>query len=189
MQSDLIKNSHSFIKISDLNKHILNKSISIYDEPNYEITLHYDYEGNKVEKKTLIKNGVLTNFLSDLKSMELDNSQHGGNRFLDYSSGNDYIQPSNIFVSFKNEIKSIKDINIQYHITGFLNNMMQFDTESGIIDCILIGNNTHNFNTKYFHLKMHIIDLINSIEYNFHNYKCVGNYKISEMIFNLKTKY
>ncbi len=189
LQSDLIKSSNSFIKISDLNKCVLNKSISIYDEPNYDITLHYDYEGSEVVKKTLIKNGILTNFLSDLESMELDASQHGGNRFLDYSSGNDYIQPSNIFVLFKNQIKSIKDVNIQYHITGFLNNMMQFDTESGIIDCILIGNNTYDFNIRYFHLKMHIIDLINSIEYTFHNYKYVGNYKISEMIFNLKIEY
>lgn len=158
LRSDLIKNDRPF-----MGKKLIENSLYIRDIPNYDSTLHYDFEGNYIVTKTLIDKGVLINLLTDISSKHImKKSNNDENRLYNYRNNSDEVSESNIILEMPKQ-KKYQNIQVGIIVKGFLNESALYDVNTGYLDFKLFGNYTNSGTLKQFVLKMHIVELLNKL--------------------------
>lgn len=109
-----------------MGKQIFSDIITIVDDPLMEDGYNsrsFDDEGVACRKKTLVEQGVLKNYLHNLKSAKLMNAVSTGNGFKAGYASNVGIAPSNLYIengnaSVEDMIASMKEGIIVTEITG-----------------------------------------------------------------------
>jgi PmbA protein len=134
--SNIISNS-SFLRNS-LNTQIFNDRINIIDDPSLPRGIEsrpFDGEGITSRKNTLVKNGVLQNWILDLysaKKLNLEttgNATRAGNAAIAPAASNLYIENSNI--SFEELIEEVKEGIYITDLFGFGVNLINGDYSQG----------------------------------------------------------
>ncbi|MGL9718580.1 MAG: TldD/PmbA family protein [Wolbachia sp.] len=134
--SSVVSNS-SFL-INNLNTQIFNDRINIIDDPLLPRGIEsrpFDGEGITSRKNTLVKNGVLQNWILDLysaKKLNLEttgNATRAGNAAIAPTASNLYIENSN--VSFEELIEEVKEGIYITDLFGFGVNLINGDYSQG----------------------------------------------------------
>ncbi|MDR0288474.1 MAG: TldD/PmbA family protein [Rickettsiales bacterium] len=134
--SNIVSNS-SFLRNS-LNTQIFNDRINIIDDPLLPRGIEsrpFDGEGITSRKNTLVKNGVLQNWILDLysaKKLNLEttgNATRAGNAAIAPAASNLYIENSNI--SFEELIEEVKEGIYITDLFGFGVNLINGDYSQG----------------------------------------------------------
>ncbi|MCM1001560.1 MAG: TldD/PmbA family protein [Wolbachia endosymbiont of Melophagus ovinus] len=134
--SNIVSNS-SFLRNS-LNTQIFNDRINIIDDPLLPRGIEsrpFDGEGITSRKNTLVKNGVLQNWILDLysaKKLNLEttgNATRAGNAAIAPTASNLYIENSNI--SFEELIEEVKEGIYITDLFGFGVNLINGDYSQG----------------------------------------------------------
>ena len=84
---------------SKLNEKIFNDNITIIeDQPNekYPGFRLFDDEGTETKTKSVVENGILKTYLSNIKEAKINNSKSTGNGYGNISTRNMYLKPSTI---------------------------------------------------------------------------------------------
>lgn len=160
---------------SKLNNKIFNEKITIIEDqteekyPGYRL---FDDEGTETIRKTIIENGILKTYFSNIKEAKINKSQSTGNGYGNIAVRNMYVKPSNynldeIFKELKDGIYitdymgasntsiSTTTGNISLQIFGFI-------IENGQIKC---GFNPCIMTTTIFELFNNVKNIGNSIEF------------------------
>lgn len=106
---------------SKLNEKVFSEKLTILEEPRnkkYPGYIIFDKEGTETYNKELIKNGVIKNYLYDIKEAKVDKILSTGNKYNGIAGRNMYIVPGT-----KTEKELLKEINNGIYITNYMGSM------------------------------------------------------------------
>ncbi len=95
---------------SKLNEKIFNDKITVIEDPandKYPGFRLFDDEGTTTNKKTVIENGILKTYFSNIKESKINKTDSTGNEYGNISTRNMYIEPST--TSFEEILKEVKN--------------------------------------------------------------------------------
>ena len=90
---------HTSCLENKINQQIFNKKINIIEEPtnkNYPGYRLFDNEGTETKEKSIVKDGKLVTYLSNIKEAKMNNSKSTGNGYESIMTRNMHIQEGNI---------------------------------------------------------------------------------------------
>jgi predicted Zn-dependent protease len=165
LEADISLQANTPFKKENINKRILPEYITIYDDilPSDSI----DDEGIIMESITLIKNGVLKNFISDYTHYLAGFNSNGRGRKENYKSP---ILPRQNIISLKHGIKDedeiIKGINTGILIDDINSGELNYDTLEitlYIKESFYISKGDKSTPIKPFSIKMSVFDIIQKL--------------------------
>jgi predicted Zn-dependent protease len=120
---ELILLGNSFIKLSDINKCILDQSISLFDNPliknEGKIYFPFDLEGTKAKNKCLIKKGEIIDLLSDREIASHIGCITAGNCYRIFPNIRFQIIHSNLILEVDKPKKYLRNIDNYVDEIGF----------------------------------------------------------------------